>query len=383
MLRIFLLFALILSASGAFSRERTPAGQIAYSPSTVTLSPQPSRINIALVGDMMLGTNFPDDTLADDDGVSLLQSVAPFLRAADITFGNLEGVLLDEGEPVKSCNLAENCYLFRTPSHYVNYLSEAGFDVMSLANNHARDFGESGLSASMATLASAGIRHSGQHGDIASWEVRGLRVALIAFAPFIGSHDMLDEDRARELVHELSQAHDIVIVSVHAGAEGPEAMHLTFAKELYHGEDRGNVDSFARAVIDAGADLVVGHGPHVPRALHVYRGRMIAYSLGNFCTFWGISVDEVRGLAPILTVELDGEGRFLEGQITSALQVRPHGPVLDPKHGAARLIARLTRMDFPDSSLLISAEGRVRLKPPRVTEAALPAPHSSATSQEF
>jgi len=382
MLRILLFFALIFSALNAFSREPLPDGQVVHSPSTVNLPPQSSRINIALVGDMMLGTNFPDDTLADDDGVSLLQTVAPFLRGADITFGNLEGVLLDEGEPVKSCNLPENCYLFRTPSHYVNYLSEAGFDVMSLANNHARDFGETGLSASMATLASAGIRHSGQHGDIASWEVRGLRVALIAFAPFIGSHDMLDQDRAQELVQELSQTHDIVIVSVHAGAEGLEAMHLTFAKELYHGEDRGNVDSFARAVIDAGADLVVGHGPHVPRALHVYRGRMIAYSLGNFCTFWGISVDEARGLAPILTVELDADGRFLQGQITSALQVRPYGPVLDPEHRAARLMAELTRIDFPDSSLLISAEGQVRLKPSQVTEAALPVSDNGA-SQRF
>ncbi|HEB55536.1 MAG TPA: CapA family protein [Gammaproteobacteria bacterium] len=331
-----------------------------------------SRIYIALVGDMMLGTNFPENTLADDDGVSLLQSVAPFLRDADITFGNLEGVLLDEGEPAKSCDVPEHCYLFRSPSHYAHYLREAGFDVMSLANNHARDFGESGLSASMTTLASLGIRHSGPHGDVASWRVKGRRVALIAFAPFIGSYNMLDENRARELVEELSQTHDIVIVSVHAGAEGPEAMHVTFADERYHGEDRGNVDQFARAVIDAGADLVVGHGPHVPRALQVYRGRMIAYSLGNFCTFWGISVDQARGLAPILRLELDGDGRFLQGQITSALQIRPYGPVPDPEHRAAKLMAELTRADFPDSSLLISDEGQVRLKSSRLTKAAQP-----------
>ncbi len=366
MLRFFLFSLLLVSASVGYSRE-----------SSQRAAPINSHISINLVGDMMLGTNFPENVLADDDGVSLLQTVSPFLRDADITFGNLEGVLLDEGEPEKSCLLPENCYLFRSPSHYVNYLSEAGFDVMSLANNHARDFGEAGLHASMTTLASAGIRHSGPHGDVASWDVKGRRVALIAFAPFIGSHDMLDEDKARELVDELSQQHDIVIVSVHAGAEGPESMHIPFAKELYRGEDRGDVNRFARVVIDAGADLVVGHGPHVPRALHLYRGRMIAYSLGNFCTFWGISVDEARGLAPILRVELDQQGRFLQGQITSFLQVRPYGPVLDPQHRAARLMAELTEADFPDSSLLISAEGQIHLKPSRVSEAALPVTQSA------
>jgi len=372
MLRLFSFSLLILFGTGAYSQELVQSEQMLESASVVNPPRQASRITIALVGDMMLGTNFPEDVLADDDGVSLLQTVAPYLRDADITFGNLEGVLLDDGEPSKNCRLEENCYLFRTPSRYVKYLSEAGFDVMSLANNHARDFGDSGLNASIATLASAGIKHSGPHGDVASWKVKGRRIALIAFAPFIGSHDMLDEKKARELVHELSQAHDIVIVSVHAGAEGPEAMHVPFANELFRGEDRGDVDRFARVVIDAGADLVVGHGPHVPRALHVYRGRMIAYSLGNFCTFWGISVEEVRGLAPILTVELDGEGRFIEGQIISALQVRPYGPVIDPEHQAARMMAELTAADFPTSSLLISAEGQVKMKPSQVSEADLP-----------
>ncbi len=338
--------------------------------SATAFAEQSLRLN--LVGDMMLGTDFPENVLADDDGVSLLREVAPLLREADITFGNLEGVLMDEGEPDKSCNIPENCYLFRTPRHYVDYLREAGFDVVSLANNHARDFGEAGLRSTIETLNAAGIRHSGPHGDVASWEVRGRQVALIAFAPFIGSHDMLDEDRARELVAELSRTHDIVLVSVHAGAEGPQAMHLPFAREFYHGEDRGDVDRFARAVIDAGADLVVGHGPHVPRALDLYRGRLIAYSLGNFCTFWGISVEEERGLAPILTVELDAEGRFLRGRLVSALQVRPEGPALDPEHRAARMIARLTQADFPASSLSISDTGQIRLQAPRLSKASLP-----------
>ncbi|MDH5571839.1 MAG: CapA family protein, partial [Gammaproteobacteria bacterium] len=128
-----------------------------------------------------------------------------------------------------------------------------------------------------------------------------------------------------------------------------------------HGEDRGDSVSFARAVIDSGADLVIGHGPHVPRALEYYKNRLIAYSLGNFCTYWGISVNEAKGLAPILQVELDENGRFLTGQIVSAIQVRPKGPVPDPQHSAAKLMAELTRTDFPDSGLSISGEGRIEV----------------------
>ena len=320
-----------------------------------------TRIRLALVGDIMLGTDYPRDVLADDDGESLLTEVNPYLQDADITFGNLEGVLLDGGEPRKVCNDPDNCYLFRTPTRYVQYLSKAGFDVMSLANNHARDFGEQGRSYSMQTLARAGIRHSGREGDIASWEVKGKKVALIAFAPFIGSHDFLDIELAKQQVQALSQSYDIVIVSMHAGAEGLDAMRLPFAKEFYHGEDRGDSVQFARAVIDSGADLVVGHGPHVPRALEYYKRRLIAYSLGNFCTFWGISVNEAKGLAPILKVELDDRGRFLGGQIISAIQVRPNGPVPDPQHNAAKLIAELTQADFPDSGLSISREGQIQL----------------------
>ena len=309
----------------------------------------------------MLGTDYPKDVLADDDGDSLLAAVNPYLQDADITFGNLEGVLLDGGEPEKACRNPESCYLFRSPARYVQHLQKAGFSVMSLANNHARDFGEQGRTDSMQTLTSAGILHSGREGDIASWEVKGKRIALIAFAPFIGSHDFLDIERAKQQVEALSQTYDIVIVSMHAGAEGIDAMHLPFAKEFYHGEDRGDSVHFAHEVIDSGADLVVGHGPHVPRALEYYKGRMIAYSLGNFCTFWGISVDEAKGLAPILKVELDDNGHFLGGQIVSAIQVRPYGPVPDPQHSAAKLIAELTQADFPDSGLSISAEGQIRI----------------------
>jgi len=309
----------------------------------------------------MLGTDFPKDTLPPDD-LNILARVSPILRQADITFGNLEGVLLDGGEPIKKCKTLSACYLFRTPTRYASRLKDAGFDVMSLANNHARDFGEEGRSSSMEALSALGIHHSGRLGDVASWQVKGLKVAMVAFAPFGNSNDMLDIKKAVEVVAELAGRHEIVMVSMHAGAEGLDATRIPFDTEFYHGEDRGDAVKFAHAVIDAGADLVIGHGPHVLRALELYKGRLIAYSLGNFCTHWGISVAGIKGLAPILMVNLRANGAFLGGQVVSARQQRPEGPILDEKHAAARMIKELTEQDFPDTQLQLDAKGRINLK---------------------
>jgi hypothetical protein len=234
---------------------------------------------------------------------------------------------------------------------------------VSLANNHARDFGEDGRSASMAALREAGIRHSGREGDVASWEVKGRRVALIAFAPFKNSHDMLDIPRARAQIAALAADHDVVLVSMHAGAEGLDATRIPFGHEFYYGEDRGDVVAFAHAAIEAGADLVLGHGPHVPRGLELYQGRLIAYSLGNFSTYYGISVDGLKGLAPVLDVELGPDGTFQKGRIVSARQLRPAGPQPDDSHAAAQLMRTLSQQDFPANELVIDADGRLRRIP--------------------
>jgi hypothetical protein len=120
-------------------------------------------------------------------------------------------------------------------------------------------------------------------------------VALVAFAPNVGSNSLNDPQIGLPLVSQLAATHDIVIVSFHGGAEGNGAEVLPFAREIFAGEDRGNVVEFARAMVDAGADLVIGHGPHVVRPLELYHDRLIAYSLGNFATYYGISVEGIRG----------------------------------------------------------------------------------------
>jgi len=329
--------------------------------------PKPTHpgLTVTAVGDIMMGTDFPENILPDDDGVGFLEAVTPSLTGADVTFGNLEGVLQDGGEPVKQCKDKRICFLFRTPTRYATYLAHAGFDVMSLANNHARDFGEEGRSSSMAALDAVGIRHSGREGTVASWIANGRRIALVAFAPNVGSNSLNDPQIGLPLVSELAAHHDIVIVSFHGGAEGNGAEVMPFGRELFAGEDRGNVVEFARAMVDAGADLVLGHGPHVVRPMEIYRDRFIAYSLGNFATYYGISVEGIRGISPILHLTLDDEGKFVSGSLESTIQIRPAGPTIDEVGSVVALLRGLNMSTFPDGLLDIGEDGTLSARSAR------------------
>jgi Bacterial capsule synthesis protein PGA_cap len=358
-----------LLALGACST--TPELPPAAAPASVDAAPAPppaaavpadrgaQRISIAAVGDMMLGTDYPENHLPDDDGVSFLTAVTPWLAAADIAFGNLEGVLVDGGEPAKKCSNPDACYLFRSPTRYARHFRAAGFDVLSLANNHARDFGEQGRSSTMDALDRAGIRHSGREGDFASLALPGFTVAVLAYAVTKESNMMLDYELAASTVAEFAATHDIVVVSFHGGAEGADVSRLPFAEEEYYGEPRGDVVRFAHSMVDAGADLVIGHGPHVIRAAERYKGRLIAYSLGNFATYYGISVAGIKGIAPILTVTLDGDGRFVEGRVVSTVQLRPDGPSIDDRQRALSLMRGLSIQDFGKPGLEFLADGRI------------------------
>ncbi|MDJ0794491.1 MAG: CapA family protein [Woeseiaceae bacterium] len=315
------------------------------------------RINIASVGDMMIGTDYPKDHLPDDDGVSFLADVTPFLEAADIAFGNLEGVLMDGGEPAKKCSNPNACYLFRSPTRYAQHYRNAGFDVMSLANNHARDFGEEGRDSSARALLKVGITASGRQRSWSIVQTDELSIAFANFAVTKNSNMLLDYDESFAFVAALNRAFDIVVVTFHGGAEGVETTHVPFAEEEYYGEPRGDVVWFARGAVDHGADLVIGHGPHVVRGMERYKGRLIAYSLGNFATYYGISVAGIKGIAPILNTTLDGEGRFVEGSIVSTVQLRPAGPSVDPQDRALNLMRGLSIDDFGNPGLTFLPDG--------------------------
>ena len=309
---------------------------------------------------MMIGTDYPQDHLPDDDGVSFLAAVTPVIAAVDVAIGNLEGVLVDGGKPGKKCSNPAACYLFRSPTRYAEHYKNAGFDALSLANNHARDFGEEGRSSSMDALTAAGIAHSGREGTAAIIRRGDMSVAFLAFAVTRNSNMLLDYELAFEMVAACAEEHDIVIVTFHGGAEGVDVTHIPFEDEEYYGEPRGDVVWFARGAVDAGADLVVGHGPHVVRGMERYKERLIAYSLGNFATYYGISVAGIKGIAPILTVTLDGNGEFIDGQITSTVQLRPAGPSIDGKQRALNLLRGLSIDDFGNPGLRFMPDGKIQ-----------------------
>jgi hypothetical protein len=326
--------------------------------STIPTPGKPDTLTIIGVGDIMMGTNYPEDKLPPQDGEMLMREVESVLSDADVTFGNLEGTLLDAGGTPKKCNDPKVCYAFRTPVRYVKNLVHAGFDIVSLANNHAGDMGDEGRKSSMRTLENAGILHAGQLNHKTTVFVKdGIRYGLAAFAPNSNCVPLNDLEGAVKIVKALADSTDIVIVSFHGGAEGAQYQNVPRVNELFHGENRGDVYKFSHSLIDAGADIIFGHGPHVTRAVEVYNDRFIAYSLGNFCTYRGISVNGVNGLAPIIKVYTDKTGKFLKGKITPTYQSYATGVRVDPNKQVIRKIQELTGKDFPESRTRIDDNG--------------------------
>ena len=315
-------------------------------------------LTLRAVGDVMLGTAFPPGHLPPEDGATVLARVADLLREADLTFANLEGPLCDGGETTK-CRHSRNCYAFRMPTRYGRYLAEAGVDMVSTANNHSGDFGEACRRETERTLDALGIAWSGPPGSIASVEAKGLKVALVAFHTAPQCNWLNDQKAAEALVRRAAKDHDIVVVSFHGGAEGRGALHLPDGREFFHGEDRGDLRRFARGVVRAGADLVLGHGPHVPRAMEIYEGRLIAYSLGNFATYGRFNLAGPLGLGLVLEVKLARDGRFLSGRILSTKQAGKGIPAPDPEGLAAALVGRLSRQDVPDTGVRIARDGSI------------------------
>ncbi len=337
-------------------------GQGEGAPSATT-PPQQPPLTIAAVGDVMLGSAFPDETggmLPPDDGAHLLDEVAPLLRDADLAFANLEGPLADIGTSEKCARSKPGrCYAFRVPTRYARWLAAAGLDVVSVANNHAGDFGEAGRASTRAALAANGIRWAGVPGEVARLEAKGRRVAVVAFSTSGGTPDLRDLPEAARLVKEAREGADLVVVSFHGGAEGADRQHVPPGHEDFLGEDRGDLRAFARTVVDAGADLVVGHGPHVVRGMEVIRGRLVAYSLGNFATYGGMNLSGPNGLSLVLEVRLGPDGTFLGGRIHPARQERPGGPRLDPTGAVIPVVRRLSQEDFGASAVQVADDGAI------------------------
>lgn len=319
-------------------------------------------LTIIGVGDIMMGTNYPnEDRLPPNNAKHLMAAVNDILKDADVTMGNLEGVLLDEGGTPKGCRNPDVCYVFRSPTSFVQNLVEAGFDIMSLANNHAGDFGDAGRKSSMQTLDSLNIEFAGLVSKpYAIFKRDEVTYGFAAFAPNTGCASINDLATAKATIMHLDSIADVVIVSFHGGAEGSKYEHVPRKHELFVGEDRGDVYQFAHTLIDAGADIIFGHGPHVTRAIEVYKERFIAYSLGNFCTYGGFNLNGVNGLAPIVKVYTDPKGVFYKAKITPIYQT-PMSPVkIDDMGRVIERMRELTLEDFPETPITIGRDGWIK-----------------------
>jgi poly-gamma-glutamate capsule biosynthesis protein CapA/YwtB (metallophosphatase superfamily) len=322
------------------------------------------KFTVTAVGDIMMGTNFPIDMLRSDGGQNLFRQSSDYIQASDIRFGNLEGPLYDGADETAGKAQGRNRYLFRTPTSYAQWLSKAGFNVLSLANNHALDFGVAGLRSTKQALQSAGIQYSSKsREDVANFEVRGIKVALIATDFYNGPRSISNSQGTLDEIRELKRRFDVVIVSSHAGAEGSASEHVQAGTEIFLGENRGDSVKFSHDAIDAGADLILMHGPHVPRAMEIYRDRLIVYSLGNFITERGISIQGPPGLAPLVRIQLEKSGRFVRGEIMSFKQTRDFGTIYDPSKGSLLKIQKLSELDFPQTMPHFDGEtGRFSLR---------------------
>jgi hypothetical protein len=328
---------------------------------TPTPGAKPEPVTIAAVGDVMIGSTSINDTfLPPNDGADILKPVTPLLEKADIAFGNLEGPMLEGGTTTKCSPTSTRCFAFRMPTRYAEVFKAAGFDVFSLANNHAGDFGDFGRQSTREALDKVGIKHAGSdRSQFATTvlESKGLKIAFIGFAHNNIVPNVNDLASARRYVEEANKKADIVVVSFHGGSEGTDAQRVPNRVEYYGKEARGNLPLFARTVIDAGADLVLGHGPHVLRGMELYKDRLIVYSMGNFATYGMFKLVNETALTAIFEIKLNADGSFAGGKLHPGTQPGRGGPVLDPTGEAIRKIRDLSVSDFADRAPKIKDDG--------------------------
>ena len=337
------------ASGGGTSRSSGPPAS-----SPPATAPKPTgTVTLSAVGDTMLGYA---GTLAPDpdtyfDGVRRQIT-------GDIRFANMEGTLTNLTSGKCGAN-STACYEFRVPPSWARYFKHAGFTIVSNANNHAFDFWQAGLDDTVTALDRDGLAHTGRTREITYLHVHGLTVAFIGVASYPNTGPLNDYPAARRLIQAADRHADIVVVAMHAGAEGVAAEHLTGRDEIYEGENRGNPEAFAHMAIDAGADLIIGYSPHVLRAMQVYHRRLIAYSLGNFAGYHNFTTEGALGISGILHVKLAADGRFLSGRLVSTVLAGAGRPELDPTAQGAALVEQLSREDLGSRGARLSADGAI------------------------
>jgi poly-gamma-glutamate capsule biosynthesis protein CapA/YwtB (metallophosphatase superfamily) len=332
-------------------------------------------VRVCAGGDVSLGTNLdttwtrlamrrlgrPVAAIPSPD--SLLAPLRPLVADADLVLLNVEGAI-GSGRTGSKCGPRSTaCYALRMPERaaaaFRGVASESAVVVGNVANNHARDAGLPGFAATQRNLADAGVLVTGAD-TLATLAVtaRGDTVALLGFSTS-GSPDARDLAAVRRHVARAAATAARVVVTMHLGAEGVGAAAVRDTTERYYDVDRGNPVAFARAAVEAGADLVVGHGPHLLRAAEWRDSSLVAYSLGNLVTYGSFSFAPPLDRAGVLCATLDESGRPSDAVLRSTRQRLP-GIVSEDETGrGARVLDSLSRADFPRTGVRVGRDGTI------------------------
>jgi poly-gamma-glutamate capsule biosynthesis protein CapA/YwtB (metallophosphatase superfamily) len=356
---------------------KQPVSVAAVSPSATTVPKPTSKaadaetITLSATGDIIMGS--APNKLPPDGGDGFFDAVSPSLKS-DLVMGNLEQPITEDtgtskcgrqGPPATpggapTVTQAANCFAFRAPPAYAEHLKEAGFQLLNTANNHAKDFGVAGYRNTRKALDKYDLKYTGSTDEITVVDVKGVKVAVVGFSSYAGANSLIDLSQARRVVKSAAEQADVVVVQVHMGAEGSDKGHVKPGTETFFGENRGDPIKFAHAVIDAGADLVVGHGPHVLRGMEFYQGRLIAYSMGNFAGGGHtLSSNGVLKYGGILKASLTRDGSWSGGELISTALTSAGRPSIDPKENGRRLVASLSTADFGESAATIDDDGSI------------------------
>jgi poly-gamma-glutamate capsule biosynthesis protein CapA/YwtB (metallophosphatase superfamily) len=319
--------------------------------------PASDAISMSATGDIIMG-NAPN-RLPAAGGKGFFNDVREAL-AADLVMGNLEEPLTDDTGHGKCGAGSTSCHQFRAPPGYAAHLREAGFELLNQANNHGHDYGASGYRNTQRALEEHGLLHTGAPDQITVTEVEGVKVAVLGFSSYPWSNSLIDIEAAKRVVEKAAGQADLVVVQVHMGAEGSGRTRVKPGTEMFLGENRGDPVRFSHAVIDAGADLVVGHGPHVLRGMEFYKDRLIAYSLGNFAGGAGTLSGAGRlGWGGVLKVSLRPDGTYESGQFIATVMNGAGKPTMDDRERGLGLVRELSTSDFPSSGARLGPDGAI------------------------
>jgi hypothetical protein len=333
---------------------RPSAGNPGPAPTTGSLAPPVGgdTVTLAGVGDVIMGTEPNKVPPANGDG--FFDPVKESL-AADLVMGNLETALTVDTGRAKCPVGSTGCFQFYLPPAYAGHLRDAGFSLMNLANNHTNDMGPQGLTNTRQALEAAGVQHTGAPNEITYVDVKGVKVAVLGFAVYSWGQNLNNIPAAVKLVEKAAAKADLVVIQMQGGAEGADKDHVLPGHEMYLGEDRGDLIAFSHAVIDAGADVVFGHGPHVMRGMEFYKGRLIAYSLGNFCGYGVLNSAGYLGVGGVLKVTLHRDGSWAAGQLIATEMVKGGMVALDPAKRALAFVDGLSKADFGSAGAVVAA----------------------------